>query len=261
MVIEEWSDNDFFFPPEKVKNQKKFPKLSQATNVHRQRQNTFYEVCLKRLKEQGRTWTILIDTDEYLAFNTHTTEKKKDKNKKQQQHHNHVNTTLSLFTPPDTFNFLTFIQHELKKQQNDTKLKTRFQQPPCIMIPRLRYGSKESSPQQVSKDVPRPFNGSTFTTLRWRKHAPLYNIKLNRVTKAIVDVSQIPVENIKVENLHHPTTFCSERLVTMRIRASYFVVRHYLGTWEQFTFRDDVRKVDGMRGNKVSGGDEKDSPP
>lgn len=229
MVIEEWSDGDFFQITENEITTQKFPKLSKATNLHRLRQNTFYEECMKRLKDQGRTWTLLIDTDEYLAFNTHT---------------DNLNTTLE--TPAS---FFTFIQQEVAK--NDTKLKTRFQKPPCIMIPRLRYGSKESSWQQVSKDVPQHFNGSAFQTLRWRKHAPLHNVTLNRVTKAIVDVSQIPSREMVVENLHHPTNYCSGRLVTMRIRASYFVVRHYLGTWEQFSFRDDVRKVDGMRGKKV----------
>ena len=233
MIIEEWSDQDYFHPlTEQNLTRKKFPKLSMATNLHRLRQVTFYEHCMKRLKEQRQTWTILIDTDEFLAFNTHTY---------------HLNTTVQ--TPAS---FLTFIQQEMKKPENATKLRTRFQKPPCIMIPRLRYGSKESSAKQISHNVPHHFNASAFLTLRWRKHASLNNIKMNRVTKAIVDVSQIPIEDMIVENLHHPTRYCSERLVTMRIRASYFVIHHYLGTWEQFSFRNDVRKADGMRGRKVS---------
>jgi hypothetical protein len=237
MVIEEWSDHDFFNPTEKDMTTKKFPKLSKATNLHRLRQITFYEECIKSLKKQGRSWTLLIDTDEYLAFNTHT-------------NGDHFLNGHTVETPAT---FWSFIQQELEKKENETKFKTRFQQPPCIMIPRLRYGSKGSSFAQVSKDVPSNFNASAFMTLTWRKHAPLNSVKLNRVTKAILDVSQIPLEKMEITNLHHPTSYCSERLVTMRIRASYLVVRHYLGTWEQFSFRDDVRKVDGMRGEKVRG--------
>jgi hypothetical protein len=250
MVIDEWSDRDYFNTTEEDITVKKlkFPKLSRATNLHRLRQTTFYEECLRSLKRQGRSWTLLIDTDEYLAYNTHT------------DHHLIISkkNNATVETPGT---FLSFIQRELnKKNKNETMLRTRFQQPPCIMIPRLRYGSKESSPEQVAKDVPvvpplnnYTFNASAFVTLNWRKHAPLNSIKINRVTKAIVDVSQIPYEDMFIENLHHPTKYCSERLVTMRItnRATYLVVRHYLGTWEQFSFRDDVRKVDGMRGQKV----------
>jgi hypothetical protein len=232
MIIDEWSDRDFFNKTEKDITSKKFPKFSKATNLHRLRQTTFYEECIKSLKKKGRSWTMLIDTDEYLAYNTHTD--------------HHLNVTVE--TPAT---FLSFLQNELDKK-NETKFRTRFQQPPCIMIPRLRYGSRESSPSLVSRDVPPNFNASAFSTLRWRKHAPLNSVKLNRVTKAIVDVSQIPHDDVVIENLHHPTRYCSERLVTMRIRASYLVVRHYLGTWEQFSFRDDVRKVDGMRGEKVT---------
>lgn len=240
MVIEEWSDDDFFQMTTNVTTAaKKFPKLSEATNLHRLRQTTFYEECMKRLHQQGKTWTILIDTDEFLAYNTHT----------DNVNLNTSSTTTTVQTPAT---FWTFLQNEVAKKQNETRLRTRFQNPPCIMIPRLRYGSKPSLPHKVSKEVPHPFNGSAFLTLAWRKHAPLNSIKLNRVTKAIVDVSHIPPEDMIVTNLHHPTRYCSERLVTMRIRASYFVVRHYLGTWEQFSFRNDVRKVDGMRGNKVS---------
>lgn len=180
MVIEQWSDQDYFYPiTQHNLTRKKFPKLSYATNLHRLRQVTFYEQCMKRLKEQGQTWTILIDTDEYLAFNTHTEK--------------HLNTTVQ--TPGA---FLTFIQQELTKQENETKLRTRFQKPPCIMIPRLRYGSKESTTQQIFQNIPSNLNASAFVTLRWRKHAPLNNIKVNRVTKAIVDVSQIPFDEIIV---------------------------------------------------------------
>ena len=36
---------------------------------HRKRQYHFYSGCLQRLRDEGWTWTAVIDTDEYLAFN------------------------------------------------------------------------------------------------------------------------------------------------------------------------------------------------
>jgi len=33
------------------------------------RQKVFYHACLKQLKKENRTWTTVIDTDEYIAFN------------------------------------------------------------------------------------------------------------------------------------------------------------------------------------------------
>lgn len=60
--------------------------------------------------------------------------------------------------------------------------------PPCIMIPRLRYGSKESIQEQVHEGIPLGWNKSMFQTMRFRHHAPLHNHSMNRFQKAIVDV-------------------------------------------------------------------------
>jgi hypothetical protein len=49
----------------------------------RNRQNKFYEACLSQLRAEGQTWTMMIDVDEYLAFN-YLDEAEKEAVKKQE---------------------------------------------------------------------------------------------------------------------------------------------------------------------------------
>ena len=61
LQIEEWTDLDFM------------DQVNQAdTNGHRNRQKAFNQACLKTLKQANKTWTLMIDVDEYLSFNTYT---------------------------------------------------------------------------------------------------------------------------------------------------------------------------------------------
>jgi hypothetical protein len=221
MIIEEWSDRDFLKFTEKDIQGSKFGK---NMTMHRIRQRSFFQACMRKLKADNRTWTLLIDSDEYLAFNTHTKK---------------LNVTVE-----KPASVITFLQQEMAKKT------TILQKSPCIMIPRLRYGSKESAPEDVAKKLPQGFNGSAFQTLRFRKHAPLTSLVYNRITKAIVDVSR--VNNNKIGgNVHRPVPKCKKNLLTLQVPQSPLVVRHYLGTYEQFNFRDDARKADGIKTDKV----------
>jgi hypothetical protein len=216
MIIEEWSDRDF-----KNFTEKDFEgsKLSKNMTMHRIRQKSFYQACLRKLKADNRTWTLLIDSDEYLTFNTYTEK---------------LNVTVE-----KPASVMTFLQQEMAKE------KTMLQKSPCIMIPRLRYGSKESAPEDVAKEIPQGFNGSTFQTLRFRKHAPLTSLDHNKITKAIVDVSQ--VRGFISGKVHRPHRWCNKTLLKLQTPQSPLVIRHYLGTYEQFTFRDDARQADGLK--------------
>jgi hypothetical protein len=222
MIIEEWSDRDFLkFTEEDIKG----TKFSKNMTMHRLRQKSFYQACMRKLKADNRTWTLLIDSDEYLAFNTHTKK---------------LNVTVE-----KPASVMTFLQQETAK-----KKKTTLQKSACIMIPRLRYGSKESAPEDVAKELPQGFNGSAFQTLRFRKHAPLSSLVYNRITKAIVDVSRVNRRKIG-GNVHVPVRTCNKKLLQRQVPKSPLVIRHYLGTYEQYNFRDDARKADGLKSDKV----------
>ena len=224
MIIQEWNDTDFMTDDEKVKAVRK-GKHSPGTNVHRQRQRSFYAKCLTTLKKENRTWTTLTDTDEYLVLNSYT-----------QRH------AIDVERPGSIAKFLN--------ADNNTET-INSQQPPCLMLPRLTYGSMESKAEQVSKDIPAVFNGSDFVTQRFRKHGPLRMV--HGLAKTIIDLSRVDANHISIHQSPHRPIFhyCPKNLLRIKVPQSSLVVRHYVGTWEQFSFRDDARIKDGMKTNKV----------
>jgi len=227
MMIVEWSDADFTADSEieRVQSNKQLS-VSVGTNMHRYRQRAFYAQCLKTLKTENRTWTLLTDTDEHLALNTYTR-----------------SYGMDVESPGSITKFL-----------NEASLNSTIepQRSPCIMMPRLTYSSKESSVEQVSRGIPQGFNGSDFVTQRFRKHCPPRIV--HGLSKTVIDVSRVDPKYISESqaNPHRPIfEYCPQELLRMKVSKSPLVVRHYLGTWEQFSFRDDARKQDGMRTNTV----------
>jgi hypothetical protein len=69
LFVEEW--NDFKFMKIQIANNKlgEEEKLQIKRDRHRMRQKTFYRTCLTELKERGRSFTTLIDTDEFITYN------------------------------------------------------------------------------------------------------------------------------------------------------------------------------------------------
>jgi len=221
MTIQEWSDDDFM--PTLSKPRKK------TTGLHRKRQRLFYDHCMRKLKQDGRKWVLMIDVDEYLAFNVHT------------EHRNTTVQTAGAVIP--------FLQEEQAK--NDTKL----QKGACVILPRLRYGSKESEVNVITRHVPQGFNASAFQTLRFRKHAPLESFVHNRRPKTIVDLTRINESDINVVDVHRPIKdVCPQAPKHSKgvlVPHSPLTVNHYVGTREQFLFRDDVRKDTGREQEKI----------
>lgn len=227
MSIEEWSDKDFMKDTiSSLANQRH--KHSLGTTMHRRRQKSFYARCLQTLKEENRTWVLLIDTDEYLSLNIYTQRQNIDVEK-----------------PASIVNFLN------EASSNNDTIKQQLRSP-CVMIPRLIYGSMESTAEQVARDVPKAFNGSDLVTQRFRKYGPPQ--KLHGMAKTIIDVSRVNPKYISQRQAspHRPIfRYCPKNLLGIKVSQSPLVVRHYLGSYEQFSFRDDARKKDGMKTNKV----------
>lgn len=69
-----WVD-DSFWVDGRAPHEKKGFRITNETGHepvrwrYKYRQNLFYKACLLHLHDEMRTWTLLIDTDEYLAFN------------------------------------------------------------------------------------------------------------------------------------------------------------------------------------------------
>lgn len=225
MTIEEWSDRNFMSENlYSVAQHMSELNKTEIIELHRARQREFYGRCMKRLKSQKRKWTMLTDTDEFLLINKKAT--------------NRFNVTDA---PPieQAGSIMTFLKQERAKDVTEMPKKAA-----CIMIPRLRFGSKESEPEKVNLRVPAGFNASAFTTLRHRKHAEKRLSQINKTGKVIVDVSRLHPGRMKVKNPHRPLwAYCPKSELFTHIKDNLLVIHHYAGTWEQYTFRDDYRAM------------------
>lgn len=116
-------------------------------------------------------------------------------------------------------------------------------------MPRLLFGPKEYD-KGASEENDRGsyfpeigFSPTDFMTTRWRWHAG-YNNKLNGAGKALLDVSRVSNGMLLLENVnaHRPIRqLCTNEAMWIRISESPLVIFHYVGTYEQWILRDDVR--------------------
>jgi hypothetical protein len=210
MNITLWGDSDFNFATDmKAANQTdvSFAK----TIVHRRRQSHFYEDFALNLQKKKRTWTSFHDVNEFLTVDQHF-----------------VNGTDTLLNEPG--NVLQTLRHVRLTQPNNTHFHKN-----CITVPRVTYGSIESSTEQVQKDIPSFLDGMKFDTLRYRhrgKHGR------GGPVKSILDVTH-GIRRGKysfhqlIGNVH-----CSSKLTTHNILG----IQHYMGSWESYSYRDDARR-------------------
>lgn len=218
---------------------------------HRARQRLFYHKCLQSLKiEDQYSWVLLTDTDEFLTLNYPLIEQQNL-------------TAMSVDQPGSTLKFLN--QHSNteyaypvdKDQINENQPLHILQSSPCIQIPRIRYGAKESD--KISELPPElaslpAFNASDFLSLRWKVHASSYDYKLNKISKTLIDLSRVKLEDIvPVDSIHMPIrSICSQRRLHIRKSQSFLTINHYLGSAEQYTYRQNDARSGNAQSNERS---------
>ena len=240
MDIKLWDDRDYMTESEQQEHERNVRMyfgrdiLQQPDLVvHRARQRLFYYKCMKTLKDQKRNWVLLTDTDEYLRINYATV------------------AALNLTAPPvdEAGSVMKFLKSELRRPGHNLST-------PCIQIPRLRFGAKESTQSEVQRHTPAEFNASNFLTLRWRKHADPQNHHHNKISKAMIDLSRVPSNELRpVMSVHRPIrTLCGQRRLYIQSKDQVFLINHYLGSWEAYTYRNDSRvgkeRSEMVRGSK-----------
>ena len=244
MFIEEWTDYDFLDVKLASNVIPDDARLQLKRDRHRARQKVFYRTCLLNLKQAGRTYVTLHDTDEYLVYNhaggeaypefeakmqaRHAQSRNKDKERIQPFH-----------TPPTTASEGSMLRYIREEKASGYKGYAT----PCISIPRLHFGAVESTPEERAKGVPSVFdNTDQFDTLQWRKHSKRNDFVRNNLAKVIINVSEIDIASApRFRSLHRPIpTICSPPWVNDWETGLRF--NHYLGSWESYSFRDDSRR-------------------
>jgi hypothetical protein len=250
MVVHEWHDADFWkgaTPTAPLKALPEHSSLQLKRDRHRGRQKFFYRTCLATLQGTNRTWVTLHDSDEYLVYNHAGGAAFPAWQARQQARHNasalHGATSSRMqphMVPPTTAEagqMITYLQHEAAAGLD-------YYQKPCIGVPRLQFGTAESTAAERNERAPNNVvDPLQLDTLRWRKHALRNDFVKNALGKVILDVSRLPeVHTLPYfTSLHRPIkTICPAPWSNEW--ESGFRLHHYLGSWEAYSFRDDSRR-------------------
>jgi hypothetical protein len=191
-------------------------KHDDVVRLHRMRQSRFTADCLRTLQSEGMSWIMSTDTDEYIVPNRYAWPSCTIRGQERK--------VIDMLNHPDN----RFVNPEATDA--------------CHPMIRLPIGTKESTELQVQKNIPSGFNGSEYMTLRYRW--PESRQAKAKIGKALVDVSKVPPEDIFIANgnPHRPNKIhCTESGMIMNRRQSPFVVYHYTGSFEQFSYRVDGR--------------------
>jgi hypothetical protein len=271
MDIVEWTDRDFMTKEEfqtaqtEVINYFGGTQITPKLIIHRARQRMFYYKCLQTLKQQGKTWTLLTDTDEFVTINYETVH---------QSMHQSIDLNLTTAAPPRMDQpgaVARFLQNQVKGPQvqelNDNQPLYILQSSPCIQIPRIRYGAQESDTSTTSTStststtveenqqqhlvvIPDGYNASHFLTLKYRHHTQADDYKKNKISKTILDLSRISDKDLlPVDSIHLPVrSLCQQRRLHLRKSQSLLVIHHYLGGHDQYTYRENDARLGKERG-------------
>jgi hypothetical protein len=195
--IVQWHDADYYFDvhsaeykmaAQRVVAQFGKRRLTPDLVRHRVRQRLFYDACLRHHQDHGASFTLLTDTDEFLLVNYETVRASR------------TYTPRPISEPGSIWHAL---QHERASYPNHDSTKS-----PCMQIPRIRFGATETEKDPFDgqqDDEPISFlNTSHLATLRWRTHASDNDREVNKLSKAMVDVSRLDDAFPPVSSIHRP---------------------------------------------------------
>jgi hypothetical protein len=209
--------------------------------VHRQ--NGFITKCIETLKEQRIGWTIFSDTDEFIVLNRLSED---ERNSLKTEHGRRSQPISSIshhirrnFPPVESDATLLDVIKQIEKSGNPLGL--------CYTFPRLLFGALENvtcpNAQSVVDVAKRSFRFESMSTLRFVQHAEKGAFAFNRWAKVIMDVSKLSNETISMppKNIHRPFfEYCEKPFVNTS--DSYFLLNHYVQSWERYSARQDDRR-------------------
>jgi hypothetical protein len=220
MNITEWHETDFM-PPHLLGRHAKLSHDDQEglLQLYVFRQIHFYNKCMAVLEMENRTWTAMIDTDEYILPNPFA-----DSKFRLQSTENRTIYDLLQANPT------------IHPMMNNG----------CVSMHRLQFGYQESKASQVQQLVPEGWSGMDYLTTRFRYHAGVTNKKANKMAKCMIDLSSLNGDTLAFHpdniNAHMPLkTKCRSTWFRIENKESPFVTYHYSGSWEQWDYRNDFR--------------------
>ena len=235
---------------------------------HRHRQKTFLAQCQKYHKARNRTWIALVDPDEYITYNILSDDdrdperrndidtfsnidgpnfKSFDYRVKMQNLREEMTVARNNrfgfgggYKPPPLLYEKTVFDY-IKEHQNEEPWNSE----PCYLMMRTIFSAIESPPHVLRETGGAEYglDPKSFSTLRYYKHGEKGSWYDNRFGKVIIDISRIDGNELNryFPNVHTPLDSCH---YPFRLyETSILRVHHYLGSWEQYSSRADVRRT------------------
>lgn len=261
-ILQWTSDSDYMSSPtDFVKAKKDVEQYFQHTTPqlveHRARQRLFYTQCLRTLKQMDASWTLLLDTDEFLRINYPLAAQ-----------YNMTSATMSQFadtknaspTATNSVKVLPISQQgsvsTLLQQSTDPSVTSSvssateqmplfvLQSSPCVQVPRVRFVSTDLPNNDTTSFPPSiqdTIDPNHFVTLRYRQCTHEGDLKRNKISKSLLDLRRISFEEIvPVDSIHLPIrAHCQQRRLHSRKAQSLLVVNHYMGSYKQYTYREN----------------------
>jgi hypothetical protein len=227
---------------------------------HRDRQKRFLAECMKYHKARGRSWTALIDPDEYITFNIlsdddRDPERKNDvdvfdfmdgPNFTQMEYRVQTHNLRREMTESNALQHQTVWDY-IHQDQHQNQLQEPWKSEPCYLMLRTLFSAVESPPDilQDAGVAQYGFDSNKFTTLKYYKHGEKGSWHDNHFGKVILDLSRVDDKLITrdMPNIHTPIE--GEGMCNYPFRlyeTGLLRVHHYLGSWEQYSAREDVRR-------------------
>ena len=186
-------------PSKEEKQQEYFYRYGHDRLVYHQK--IFYTQCLRTLKSENRTWTMIIDTDEYLAFNYYDPKEGPttwcENNSTCNEEYlatirSGAHFRAKLNQSATAAEFIAKNVHQKVPSGVNPRLASvddKFDNPdePCIVLSRFLIGSKDIDKSEIQRGVDKGFDARNFHTLRFR-----YRGLYPQVGKCIVDASRSP---------------------------------------------------------------------
>lgn len=218
----------------------------------------FIPKCLRYLQGLKRTWTVFIDTDEYMLFNRAL------ENEPEPPACGHLRRERNATAMRECANraagphrrSLPEVGGMTAAEYIHSTMETNplWNEYPCVTFPRVFFGSHESSAEEVASGVPARFNGTLFQTLRYRKFA-----LFKKPGKSIVDATRYDGKGFQVHRVM--TDKCSSATPHPPLYDALFRVHHYTPSLEVFLsrpndWRRDKKDYEGRTNFEPAGSDD-----
>ena len=273
-----WQDEDYWDPQavprlvfkekQKDKNRVNIP----SVQLHLQRQQTFYAKCMQHHHKQNRSWTLLIDTDEFLAFNAyHVHEnaqrklrKTKSGKKETKKPSTKVLTQYAKKNRVAPYAHNRTILSYLHEHEHETI---------CILATRTLFGprllsrgdgnDKDLGPGNDHQLLRQLVEKHQLRSMKYFYHDELGVRSSNGFGKSFINVRYLGLnssyDDFDPDNvdIHAPSkkycTGCGYFLSKKPDHSSLFRIQHYLGTKEEYlSFREDQRRSIDLFDEKAS---------